>query len=307
MGDLNGDGKGGHRLARNVRRGRIPGRSSCMWLMRRDEHRGATYLDPASSACSWHIQGTLDFNGDGRSDILWRNPERLGAADALRPLHLDDERPHLSSPARAIQNPQASNAWQVMNLSVVGAALYERWYQDVVSVQGIRWRAAMAGLACALCLATPAAARGRAGACSTSRGPTPRRARSSGRPAPLADPRMKRSGDILPGPEALRCRATSRGCRRHGLLRSRRRRERGRELWKSDGTPPAHYRDGEGSHRGPLTPHGSRTSRTRTVCCSSSWNCGAMDYPEVHHTQLWRSDGTAGGTMLLGCASPTQR
>ena len=32
---------------------------------------GATYLDPIS--IDWQIQGTGDFSGDGRSDILWRN------------------------------------------------------------------------------------------------------------------------------------------------------------------------------------------------------------------------------------------
>ena len=58
-----------------------------LWLMNGTERSsGRSYLDPIST--DWHVQGVADFNGDGRSDILWRNVNaRRGRR--VRPLHLD--------------------------------------------------------------------------------------------------------------------------------------------------------------------------------------------------------------------------
>jgi len=42
-----------------------------LWLMDGKTIKGATYLDPIST--DWQVVGTGDFNGDGKSDILWRN------------------------------------------------------------------------------------------------------------------------------------------------------------------------------------------------------------------------------------------
>ena len=43
-----------------------------IWAMNAD---GTTHVDtvPGASAATWHILGAGNFNGDGKSDILWRN------------------------------------------------------------------------------------------------------------------------------------------------------------------------------------------------------------------------------------------
>ena len=36
-------------------------------------------VGPFNPGPSWHIKGTGDFNGDGKSDILWQNDRRHAA------------------------------------------------------------------------------------------------------------------------------------------------------------------------------------------------------------------------------------
>jgi hypothetical protein len=66
-GDLNRDGRSDI-LWRKVGAGPDTG-ALFLWLMD-GTNLGGTYLDPISS--NWDVQGLGDFNGDGRSDILWR-------------------------------------------------------------------------------------------------------------------------------------------------------------------------------------------------------------------------------------------
>jgi hypothetical protein len=68
VGDFDGDGKADI-LWRNVGPGPAEG-ALFVWLMNGTTVKGATYLDPISTA--WQVQGVLDFNADGKADILWR-------------------------------------------------------------------------------------------------------------------------------------------------------------------------------------------------------------------------------------------
>jgi N-acetylneuraminic acid mutarotase len=68
-GDFNGDGKT-DLLWRNVGSGSDAG-ALFVWLMNGKDLLGGTFLSPI--ALEWQTQGTGDFNGDGKSDILWRH------------------------------------------------------------------------------------------------------------------------------------------------------------------------------------------------------------------------------------------
>jgi hypothetical protein len=77
-GDFDGDGRADI-LWRNA--GGPDTGALFVWLMDGTSIKGATYLDPIS--IDWQVQGLGDYNGDGKSDILWRNVNP-GAVDAGR-------------------------------------------------------------------------------------------------------------------------------------------------------------------------------------------------------------------------------
>jgi len=72
----------------------------------------------------------------------------------------------------------------------------------------------------------------------------------------------------------------------------------GRELWKSDGTPAGTVMVKDVT----AGPGSSRLSKFTNVNGLLFFivELRTLNYPEEHHTQLWRSDGTASGTILLG-------
>jgi hypothetical protein len=76
IGDFDGDGKSDI-LWRNV--GGPDTGALFVWLMDGTAVKGATYLDPIST--DWQVQGLGDFNGDAKTDILWRN-RNAAAGDA---------------------------------------------------------------------------------------------------------------------------------------------------------------------------------------------------------------------------------
>jgi hypothetical protein len=71
VGDFNGDGRQ-DLIWRHVGAGSTNG-ALFIWLMDGTNLVGATYLQPIST--DWQIQSTGDFNGDGKSDVLWREKQ----------------------------------------------------------------------------------------------------------------------------------------------------------------------------------------------------------------------------------------
>jgi hypothetical protein len=69
VGDLNGDGKDDivwRKTGAGVDKGAV-----FLWTMDGTGISNARYLDPISE--DWQVQGLGDFNGDGKTDVLWRN------------------------------------------------------------------------------------------------------------------------------------------------------------------------------------------------------------------------------------------
>jgi hypothetical protein len=66
-GDFNGDGESDI-LWRNNSSGRTQ-----IWLMNGTDIQSGNNFTPANLGTSWQVEGTGDFNGDGKSDILWQN------------------------------------------------------------------------------------------------------------------------------------------------------------------------------------------------------------------------------------------
>jgi hypothetical protein len=66
-GDFNSDGKVDI-FWRNKATG-----ENVVWYMDGVTRTGWSYIEPAVSDLNWEIVGTGDFNGDGKTDILWRN------------------------------------------------------------------------------------------------------------------------------------------------------------------------------------------------------------------------------------------
>jgi hypothetical protein len=80
-----------------------------LWLMDGTGIKAARYLDPIST--DWRVQGMADFNGDGRSDILWRNMNpAAGDTDKLYIWMMNG--PNVVA-GTGYTNSQASAAWHV--------------------------------------------------------------------------------------------------------------------------------------------------------------------------------------------------
>ena len=55
--------------------GRTTDGTPAIWLMDGTDFVSGAVVGPSNPGPDWQVEGTGDFNNDGRSDILWQNTD----------------------------------------------------------------------------------------------------------------------------------------------------------------------------------------------------------------------------------------